>query len=26
LGSFEEIQKHFSNVAQTGVAMKLFSR
>lgn len=26
LGSFEEIQTHFSTVAQTGVAMKRFSR
>ncbi len=26
LGSFEEIQTHFSSVAQTGVAMKRFSR
>ena len=26
LGSFEEIQAHFTSVAQTGVAMQLFSR
>lgn len=26
LGSFEEIQTHFSNVAQTGVALQRFSR